>query len=379
MAKYDITYSCGHTVERQLFGPMADRKRRMEAAAKDVCPACWKAAEEAQGPILHAYFRATLAGRPGGFALALEHAFPVRAALKAVGYRWDPDATDMDGSLDGVFGGRGKPVWRRDYPLTTAGYEAWLAEAARLEAEGIVRMSRVKRQEIAAADIEIAIHQAAQRIAAEREAADAKAATTAASEGDKPGGQAAPVASAHREKPPPPPKPLHIEVTPGDDGCTVRFPRDDGRNRRFRAAFPKARWLSDAGAWHIPGARAASRAEIWGNEEVAADLAARKKREDERVEALFEGREAPAEGADYVTALLAEGRKMSTRHIVVAYPNDKEIAVTFAYNASAVDRAKRRGGRWDAQRRCWIYPLSAARKVHAIIDEIEAILSRGKA
>lgn len=54
MAKYDITYSCGHTVEKQLYGKTDDRYSYIEWAQKGLCPTCWgekKRAEEATKPI----------------------------------------------------------------------------------------------------------------------------------------------------------------------------------------------------------------------------------------------------------------------------------------------------------------------------------------
>jgi hypothetical protein len=44
MATYEITYSCGHTEAKQLYGKEAERARYMAwAAAKGVCSACAKA------------------------------------------------------------------------------------------------------------------------------------------------------------------------------------------------------------------------------------------------------------------------------------------------------------------------------------------------
>lgn len=44
MAKYDIAYSCGHSAEKQLFGPEKDRQSYIAWAARiGECPACLKA------------------------------------------------------------------------------------------------------------------------------------------------------------------------------------------------------------------------------------------------------------------------------------------------------------------------------------------------
>lgn len=47
MAKYTITYKCGHTEEMQLFGKMADRDRKIAWYAEQDCPECKAAAARA--------------------------------------------------------------------------------------------------------------------------------------------------------------------------------------------------------------------------------------------------------------------------------------------------------------------------------------------
>lgn len=47
MAKYTITYKCGHTEEMQLFGKMADRDRKIAWYATQDCPECKAAAARA--------------------------------------------------------------------------------------------------------------------------------------------------------------------------------------------------------------------------------------------------------------------------------------------------------------------------------------------
>ena len=47
MAKYTITYKCGHTAEIQLFGPYAEREKTINKYKTCDCPECRaKAAEE---------------------------------------------------------------------------------------------------------------------------------------------------------------------------------------------------------------------------------------------------------------------------------------------------------------------------------------------
>ena len=43
MAKYDVTYSCGHSGTVELFGPWNERQRKLEwFSEKGVCPECYK-------------------------------------------------------------------------------------------------------------------------------------------------------------------------------------------------------------------------------------------------------------------------------------------------------------------------------------------------
>ena len=40
MAKYLITYKCGHEVEKQLFGKISERENYISWAQEQLCPAC---------------------------------------------------------------------------------------------------------------------------------------------------------------------------------------------------------------------------------------------------------------------------------------------------------------------------------------------------
>lgn len=47
--KYDVTYACGHTATVNLYGPTAERKKRLEwLQTHAVCPDCYKAAMDAE-------------------------------------------------------------------------------------------------------------------------------------------------------------------------------------------------------------------------------------------------------------------------------------------------------------------------------------------
>jgi hypothetical protein len=66
-----------------------------------------------------------------------------------------------------------------------------------------------------------------------------------------------------------------IKITPlpmgAASGAAVSFPKDTGRNARFRARFPKARWSAATRAWLITGKTATQRAALWAEEERARD------------------------------------------------------------------------------------------------------------
>lgn len=59
----------------------------------------------------------------------------------------------------------------------------------------------------------------------------------------------------------------------GPPGATAAFPYDRMTVDRFRAAFPRARWRDDLGAWFVPGATAARRLNAWSSREWTGVLA----------------------------------------------------------------------------------------------------------
>lgn len=43
MAHYDVTFSCGHTERKELFGPTKDRERRIKYWEEcGICTECWR-------------------------------------------------------------------------------------------------------------------------------------------------------------------------------------------------------------------------------------------------------------------------------------------------------------------------------------------------
>ena len=41
MAKYEVTYACGHTETIQLYGKSVDRQKEIERREKRLCKECW--------------------------------------------------------------------------------------------------------------------------------------------------------------------------------------------------------------------------------------------------------------------------------------------------------------------------------------------------
>lgn len=59
----------------------------------------------------------------------------------------------------------------------------------------------------------------------------------------------------------------------GAPGATAAFPYDRMTVERFRAAFPRARWRDDLGAWFVPGTTAERRLRAWSSREWSGVLA----------------------------------------------------------------------------------------------------------
>ena len=48
MAKYDVTFACGHTATVELFGKSSDREWKLKRMAEGLCPDCYRAQQEAE-------------------------------------------------------------------------------------------------------------------------------------------------------------------------------------------------------------------------------------------------------------------------------------------------------------------------------------------
>ena len=50
MAKYGVTYACGHAGTLELFGPYAERQATLAREARRLCRTCWEAQRAAEAP-----------------------------------------------------------------------------------------------------------------------------------------------------------------------------------------------------------------------------------------------------------------------------------------------------------------------------------------
>ncbi len=64
MAKYDVTYSCGHTREVSLLGRVRERERRLEYLSGCLCPDCQAAQQASYNDVFESEYAglATLVG-----------------------------------------------------------------------------------------------------------------------------------------------------------------------------------------------------------------------------------------------------------------------------------------------------------------------------
>ncbi len=66
---------------------------------------------------------------------------------------------------------------------------------------------------------------------------------------------------------------MQQDVGDGVPGAKAAFPYDRMTVERFRAAFPRARWRDDLGAWFVPGTTAERRLKAWSSREWSGVLA----------------------------------------------------------------------------------------------------------
>ncbi len=95
MAKYDVTYSCGHNGTVELFGKTSERENKLNwYAAYGLCPACYRAkmesAEAEKVITIHVSATAEI-DRNGDPLLCVwldGNTRPAKDDIKACGYRW---------------------------------------------------------------------------------------------------------------------------------------------------------------------------------------------------------------------------------------------------------------------------------------------------
>lgn len=104
MAKYDVTYACGHTETVELFGKTSERERKIEwMEGNCLCPSCYK---EKQQKEAEAFDLPELTGTPKQVAWAEK----IREELTAVveenmGQEWfGLNALDLETSAATIIG-----------------------------------------------------------------------------------------------------------------------------------------------------------------------------------------------------------------------------------------------------------------------------------
>jgi hypothetical protein len=124
------------------------------------------------------------------------------------------------------------------------------------------------------------------------------------------------------------------EAGEGSPGATAAFPYDRMTVERFRAAFPRARWRDDLGAWFVPGTSAERRLNSWSSREWSGVLSYA----DER------GRDA------YTFEPLASPYLEAADDLVVRTPYSRDVVAELRQVPWA---------RWDRATKAWRVPFRA--------------------
>ncbi|MGN7126762.1 hypothetical protein [Methylorubrum thiocyanatum] len=174
-------------------------------------------------------------------------------------------------------------------------------------------------------------------------------------------------------------------VTALPNGAAVRFSvADPALLPRFKQSFPRARFRPATRSWHVPGVLAVNRVTRFA--EAAAQELREAQARIERIlrDAEFDGHlvslDIPGlEGRAYLAALAHNGRKLSTRHILVSVRDD-HVRVGFAYNEEAVALVRAvPGARFLPDLRAWSVPFASVRALHGVVDRMEEALARANA
>jgi hypothetical protein len=174
-------------------------------------------------------------------------------------------------------------------------------------------------------------------------------------------------------------------VTALPDGAEVRFPfADPALLPRFRQTFPRARFRPAMRSWHVPGVLAVDRVTRFAEAAAQEERQAQARIDQVLRDAEFERRPVPLdtpglEGRSYLAALAHNGRKLSTRHILV-WVREDHVRVGFPYDEEAVALVRTvPGARFLPDLRAWSVPLAKVRDLHGVIDQMEESLARASA
>ncbi len=107
MAKYTVTYSCGHEGVVELFGKVAEREKKIEYFEKNgLCRECYKKkmeeAAKAEGLVFNASILPRVSSSDGSFLLNVWFSGdtkPLKDDIKAMGYKWGELETTTESML----------------------------------------------------------------------------------------------------------------------------------------------------------------------------------------------------------------------------------------------------------------------------------------
>lgn len=104
MAKYTVTFSCGHEGSVELFGKVAEREKKIEYFEKNgLCRECYKKkmeeAAKTEGLVFNASILPRVASSDGSYLLNVWYSGdtkPFKDDIKAMGYKWGELETTTD-------------------------------------------------------------------------------------------------------------------------------------------------------------------------------------------------------------------------------------------------------------------------------------------
>lgn len=115
MAKYDVTFSCGHEQTVELFGKYADRERKIKFYKEEgLCTECYKnrkREEEAEMPLtlnigLNVFFN-----HDAPFELSFGgNSYQVKDDIKELGFRW----REIDSGFESIFAMKPNYAWAKN-------------------------------------------------------------------------------------------------------------------------------------------------------------------------------------------------------------------------------------------------------------------------